>query len=159
MEQSALEKRHPHLTQDQITHLKHLETQLQDLVRQKKHLDRSIYEIERNIYSYETNYLSDTSLAGNVVKGFEGFVQTRGSERQRQQHIYSSDENRIFSHSSTTFTKALNLDDAVVLVNKPSVEKREGGVVVNGVGSTVEHEHTSSTPFYQIANTFLQKES
>ena len=104
----------PKLTQDQLVKLRDLEQELHDLIKRKKGIDKSLNGIEVDIFNAESHYLEDTRQGGNVVKGFDGYLNARvaapifhhgSSTGQTKSNIRPTDRDRIFSHSSTTFLK------------------------------------------------------
>ena len=79
--------------------LKLLETDLYELVQKKIDLEKSLSQIEANIYAVEGAYLED-SLYGNIVRGYEGYANTRVARKGRPK-----DSDRIFSQSSVAYLK------------------------------------------------------
>ncbi|KAI9356303.1 histone acetyltransferase subunit NuA4-domain-containing protein [Zopfochytrium polystomum] len=80
------------------------EKDLMELMNRKKQADKALASIEAHLYTYEGSYLEDTQQLGNVVKGFEGFISNRADKRK----LKFSENDRIFSQSSTTFLQSLD---------------------------------------------------
>jgi chromatin modification-related protein EAF6 len=51
-----------------------LRRDLRDTLQKKRLLDRNMAAIEDQIYRQETAYLEETSVAGNIVKGFDNYI-------------------------------------------------------------------------------------
>ncbi|KAK9711817.1 Chromatin modification- protein meaf6 [Basidiobolus ranarum] len=83
--------------------LREAEKELQEYLERKKHVDRKLTDIEVKIYRMEENYVEATSHTGNVIQGFDNYLNTR-SEKKR---VKTSDSQRIFTKSSTTAYKAI----------------------------------------------------
>ncbi|KAJ3079370.1 Chromatin modification- protein meaf6 [Quaeritorhiza haematococci] len=79
------------------------EAELSQLLNKKRQLDRGLISIENNIYAFEGSYLEDTQQLGNIIKGFDNYLNNR-NDKKRQKF---SESDRLFSNSSTTFLKAL----------------------------------------------------
>ncbi|KAI8896198.1 histone acetyltransferase subunit NuA4-domain-containing protein [Globomyces pollinis-pini] len=65
-----------------------------DLLSKRQELNANLIHIENSIYNLETVYIEDTNY-GNVVRGYEGFLNSRAGHRKR-----SIESERIFSQSS-----------------------------------------------------------
>lgn len=108
---------------DQINLLTELEHQLHDLNKRKKLVDRNLKNLEQSIFRFEGTYLEETKF-GNVVDGFEKYINNRStlnssggmgglssSTRHTARTVPIEYKGRIFSHSSATFLKALDLSE------------------------------------------------
>ncbi|KEF59257.1 chromatin modification-like protein EAF6 [Exophiala aquamarina CBS 119918] len=51
-----------------------LRRDLRDTLQKKRLLDRNLAAIEDQIYRQESTYLEETSVAGNIVKGFDNYI-------------------------------------------------------------------------------------
>lgn len=69
--------------------------------------ENELKELEKFIYKLETNYLRDSSIEGNVLKGWEALVNSKPNKAntvpsKKQNGRTVSDKERIFSASSST---------------------------------------------------------
>ncbi|PFH53400.1 hypothetical protein AMATHDRAFT_137701 [Amanita thiersii Skay4041] len=82
-----------------------------DLVQallKKRTLDKQLAQIEAQIYSLEATYLIETAThgGGNIVQGFDGYLKNQTVTRRKYE---VNDQDRIFSNSSLTYQKSLEL--------------------------------------------------
>jgi len=103
-----------------------LRTTLRATIASKRAIDEQLLITEENIYKLETNYLDDTSAAGNIIRGFDNWVKgvvvtsSTGGEgggntlgRKRAATVAQintnsgtvKDDDRIFSGSSVAWTR------------------------------------------------------
>ncbi|KAI0688893.1 NuA4-domain-containing protein [Earliella scabrosa] len=80
---------------------------LQSLAK-KRNLDKQLAQLEVQIYNLETSYLTETAAhsGGNIIHGFEGYLKNQPGGRRKYE---ISEPDRIFSGSSLTYKKALEL--------------------------------------------------
>ncbi|RKP28073.1 histone acetyltransferase subunit NuA4-domain-containing protein [Syncephalis pseudoplumigaleata] len=101
--------------------LKELEKELVELLARKKQVDRSLANVEVMLYQFEGSYLQE-SAHGNIVRGFDQYLQsrptgaatttgTRGRHGAGGHAGRITESERIFSHSSTTYRRAVGLAD------------------------------------------------
>ncbi|KAI0755163.1 NuA4-domain-containing protein [Daedaleopsis nitida] len=74
----------------------------------KRNMDKQLAQLEVQIYTLETSYLTDTAAhsGGNIIHGFDGYLKNQPGGRKKYE---ISDQDRIFSGSSVTYKKALEL--------------------------------------------------
>lgn len=85
----------------------HLRTVLRSTIEKKRKLDEQLAALEEQIHKTEGTYLEETSGAGNIVRGFDGWVKGvviggRADDRRRGR---VRDEDRIFSRSSVSWMR------------------------------------------------------
>ncbi|KAJ3201176.1 Chromatin modification- protein meaf6 [Dinochytrium kinnereticum] len=81
------------------------EKELIELLNRKKQVDKALSTLESNLYTYEGSYLEDTQQHGNIIKGFDGYLSSRNDKRKMK----FNDSDRIFSMSSVTYMKSLEM--------------------------------------------------
>ncbi|KAG0214131.1 Chromatin modification- protein meaf6 [Mortierella sp. GBA30] len=81
--------------------------ELNELMARKKLVDRNLAGLENSIYAFEGSYLEDTQHGGNIIRGFDGYINTKADKSR----VKYSESDRLFSMSSTTFTKALQIKE------------------------------------------------
>lgn len=94
---------------DGVTSLAISKQELDELLTRKSMVEAEIAAIERQIYELEGSYLEDTNVNGNIVRGFEGYLNrnTIPAAEKRRQRLKESD--RIFSLSSNTYQQSLGI--------------------------------------------------
>ncbi|KAJ2159405.1 Chromatin modification- protein meaf6 [Coemansia sp. RSA 552] len=125
--------------------LKEAEQELFQLLLKKKQADRNLIDAEGAIYDFETSYFEHSGQEGNIVRGFEGYLNTGRHERRQQLHF--TDADRIFSQSSATFKKAQEAKIAASLLDSDS-DDSDPGVRAKGRrpgGSTIRHRQGTPT--------------
>ncbi|GJJ71169.1 chromatin modification-related protein EAF6 [Entomortierella parvispora] len=98
--------------------------ELNELMTRKKIVDKNLAGLENSIYAFEGSYLEDTLHGGNIIRGFDGYVSTK-PEKSRLKY---SDSDRLFSMSSTTFTKALAIKENPEQESSQDESKRSSSV-------------------------------
>ncbi|KAI4801436.1 hypothetical protein E4T44_11303 [Aureobasidium sp. EXF-8845] len=103
-----------------------LRTTLKSTLVKKRQLDEQLQAIEDNIYKMESSYLEETNGAGNIVRGFDGWVKgvvvggDKKSVDDRKARVRVRDEDRIFSRSSMSWIRAQDSDLPTSATNTPS---------------------------------------
>ncbi|KAG8851818.1 hypothetical protein FRB96_009093 [Tulasnella sp. 330] len=78
-------------------------------IHKKRAIDRNLATLEANLYNFEGSYLQDTvNSGGNIITGFESYLKTNTNTRRKAE--MNLDNDRLFSNSSMTFHKALELN-------------------------------------------------
>ncbi|OMJ81017.1 hypothetical protein SteCoe_18575 [Stentor coeruleus] len=87
--------------------------------------ENELKELEKFIYKLETNYLRDSSIEGNVLKGWDALVNSKPNKTntvpsKKQNGRTVSDKERIFSASSSTLPCKITEYESpeIVLPNK-----------------------------------------
>ncbi|KAI5478631.1 Histone H4 acetyltransferase, NuA4 complex, Eaf6 family protein [Pseudohyphozyma bogoriensis] len=98
--------------------------ELRGYLEKKRRLDKELATLEASIHAFEGSYLSDALLPastsagntnaqfGNIIKGYDSYLKaaTTGGDRKRGRATEEArDADRMFSRSSATFQKALDL--------------------------------------------------
>ncbi|KAF9170495.1 Chromatin modification- protein meaf6 [Mortierella sp. AD011] len=99
----------PQQQKDKVTHQQYLDAknELNELMTRKKLVDRNLAGLENSIYAFEGSYLEDTQHGGNIIRGFDGYINSKADKSR----VKYSESDRLFSMSSTTFTKALQIKE------------------------------------------------
>ncbi|KAJ3221226.1 Chromatin modification- protein meaf6 [Clydaea vesicula] len=84
------------------------EKELKDLIDDKKQIEKRLVDLETNLYNLETTYLEDTAGFGNIIKGFDSYLNGRAIDKRRSRFF---ETDRIFSNSSTTTQKSIDLKE------------------------------------------------
>ncbi|KAG8903596.1 hypothetical protein FRB99_002947 [Tulasnella sp. 403] len=78
-------------------------------LNKKRVIDKSLAALEANLYNFEGSYLQDTATSGgNIIQGFDGYLKNNTSNRRKAE--LNLDNDRLFSNSSTTHLKALEMN-------------------------------------------------
>ncbi|KAH6911453.1 histone acetyltransferase subunit NuA4-domain-containing protein [Coprinopsis sp. MPI-PUGE-AT-0042] len=85
-----------------------LRKDLMQSIPKKRLIDKQLAQIELQIYNLEATYLTETAAhnGGNIIQGFEGYLKNQTSTRKKYE---IGDHDRVFSNSSTTYYKSLDL--------------------------------------------------
>ncbi|KAJ3341516.1 Chromatin modification- protein meaf6 [Gonapodya sp. JEL0774] len=127
--------------------LREAEAHLQELMQRKRQTERSLANLENQIYKFETSYLEDTGAIGNIVKGFEGYVNmSRGASSRQKQRVAETD--RVFSRSSTTYEQPLKQNDSALFphTNQSIAHIREKEARHEQQQQLKKHRLSSETP-------------
>lgn len=81
--------------------------ELKTLEEKRISAENELRELEKMIYKLETNYLRDTSIEGNILKGWEGLLNQKSSKSNSYPQKKTNgrvviDKERVFSSSSST---------------------------------------------------------
>ncbi|EAU86098.1 hypothetical protein CC1G_07177 [Coprinopsis cinerea okayama7 len=85
-----------------------LRRELTQAIPRKRLIDKQLAQIELQIYNLEASYLTETAAhsGGNIIQGFEGYLKNQTATRKKYE---VGDQDRVFSNSSTTYQKSLDL--------------------------------------------------
>ncbi|KAF9533060.1 NuA4-domain-containing protein, partial [Crepidotus variabilis] len=85
-----------------------LKKELMQALPKKRAIDKQLAQIEVQIHNLEVSYLTETAAhsGGNIIQGFENYLKNQTGGRRRYE---IHDHDRIFSHSSLTYQKSLEL--------------------------------------------------
>ncbi|KAG0054584.1 Chromatin modification- protein meaf6 [Gryganskiella cystojenkinii] len=97
--------------------------ELNELMTRKKIVDKNLAGLENSIYAFEGSYLEDTLHGGNIIRGFDGYISNKPEKKLKY-----SDSDRLFSMSSTTFTKALQIKENPEPESSQDESKRSSSV-------------------------------
>jgi len=91
-----------------------LRRDLKQILDKKRELDRSMSALDNTIARLESNYLDETSAAGNIIKGFDNYIKastatssagvSTGAGTATRRKVGVSDQDRIFSRSSVSWS-------------------------------------------------------
>ncbi|PWN36957.1 NuA4-domain-containing protein [Meira miltonrushii] len=88
-------------------------------ISKKRQIDRALTDLESQIFLFEGSYLASTSASGgNIVKGFDGYLKSTATGGHTSKSAAAAlamnpndvpIEDRMFSNSSSTYTRSLQL--------------------------------------------------
>ena len=91
-------------------------------INKKRQIDRTLTDLESQIFLFEGSYLASTSASGgNIVKGFDGYLKSTATGGHNSKSAAAAAaalamnpndvpiEDRMFSNSSSTYTRSLQL--------------------------------------------------
>jgi len=78
---------------------KELTQELSALEERREQLERSLAQLERQIFALETSYLEDTNHTGNLLRGWDGYLSSRGASNKKHRF---KEKDRLFSLSSVS---------------------------------------------------------
>ncbi|KAK7469343.1 chromatin modification-related protein eaf6 [Stygiomarasmius scandens] len=85
-----------------------LKRELTTALPKKRAMDKKLAHLEAQIFNLEQTYLTETTAhsGGNLIQGFENYLKNQTTGRRR---IEAAEQDRIFSNSSLTYQKSLDL--------------------------------------------------
>jgi len=107
-----------------------LKKELMQALPKKRVNDKQLAQVELQIYNLEATYLTETAAhsGGNIIQGFENYLKNQGAGRRKYE---VHDHDRVFSNSSLTFQKSLELmgeGDESAATNEEYVKQPTPGV-------------------------------
>ncbi|KAF9454860.1 NuA4-domain-containing protein [Macrolepiota fuliginosa MF-IS2] len=85
-----------------------IKKELLSALPRKRTIDKQLAQIEAHIHNLEATYLNETAQhsGGNIIHGFEGYLKNQTTGRRKYE---INDQDRVFSNSSLTVAKSLEL--------------------------------------------------
>lgn len=95
-------------TTDDKTSFEAAKKELKQALDKKREADKRLAEVEVHLYQLEASYLTETTAnsGGNIITGFENYLKNQGIGRRK---FEVTDSDRMFSASSTTYQRSLEL--------------------------------------------------
>ncbi|CAO1628479.1 unnamed protein product [Parajaminaea phylloscopi] len=123
-----------------------LKSQLDGALTKKRSIDRTLSDLEAQIWLFEGSYFQSTAASGgNIVKGFDNYLkatQTTGRVAVAAQLAIENGEippeDRVFSASSLTYQRSLELKAAEEMAKQASANK-EKTKASNGASKKEKH--------------------
>lgn len=95
------------MAEDEKAQYERLKRELTQALPKKRALDKQLAQLESQLYNLEGTYLTETAAhsGGNIIQGFENYLKQSLTRRKNE----ISDNDRVFSNSSLTSQRALDL--------------------------------------------------
>ncbi|KIK57243.1 hypothetical protein GYMLUDRAFT_46499 [Collybiopsis luxurians FD-317 M1] len=96
------------MAEDVKTRYEAIKKELLAAIPKKRNVDKKLAQVEADIFKLEGSYLAETGShsGGNLIQGFENYLKNQTTGRRRGE---AAEQDRIFSNSSLTFSKSLEL--------------------------------------------------
>ncbi|KAF9067126.1 histone acetyltransferase subunit NuA4-domain-containing protein [Rhodocollybia butyracea] len=96
------------MTEDAKTRYEAIKKELLAAIPKKRAIDKKLAQVEAQIFTLEGSYLSETTAhsGGNLIQGFENYLKNQTVGRRRAE---AAEHDRIFSNSSLTYPRSLDL--------------------------------------------------
>ncbi|CAO1619947.1 unnamed protein product [Jaminaea pallidilutea] len=130
-----------------------LKADLDAALVKKRAIDQTLSDLESQIWLYEGSYFQTTAASGgNIVKGFDNYLKGaqatggRGAAAAAQSAIENGEippEDRVFSGSSLTYQRSLELKAAEEMAKQANANKKEGAN--GGGGGTGSSGHAAKS--------------
>ncbi|KAK4985135.1 hypothetical protein LTR66_008265 [Elasticomyces elasticus] len=125
-----------------------LRNRLRGSLQKKRQLDEQLAALEDSIYKLEGSYLEDTTGAGNIVRGFDGWVKgvvvVGGGDKKTGPRARVRDEDRIFSRSSVGWMRQSQESPAPPSgANTPSIAPTPASSFAPGPQSARDRDHAT----------------
>ncbi|KAF9179564.1 chromatin modification- protein eaf6 [Haplosporangium sp. Z 767] len=116
------------IPKDKVTHQQYIDAknELADLMARKKLVDRNLAGLENSIYAFEGSYLDDTQHGGNIIRGFDGYINTKADKsralqiKESQDAESSQDESKRSSSTSSSKRPSLKTSNSSSNIAPPS---------------------------------------
>ncbi|KAI0260247.1 NuA4-domain-containing protein [Gloeopeniophorella convolvens] len=110
-------------TADEKTRIISAKKELIQALMKKRALDKQLAQLEVQMHTLEGQYLVDTSAhsGGNIIHGFEGYLKNQVTKKRYE----LSDADRLFSTSSLTYQRSLELSGEGEESAAPAEELRQ----------------------------------
>ncbi|KIM43270.1 hypothetical protein M413DRAFT_26430 [Hebeloma cylindrosporum] len=132
-------------TADDRSRYETLKKEIMQALPKKRAIDKQLAIVEVQIYTLEASYLTETAAhsGGNIIQGFENYLKNQSSGRRR---FEVHDQDRVFSNSSLTYQKSLELmgeGEESTATNEEFVKQTTPGVTTIAVPPATRNQELS----------------